>query len=494
MFERYTEKARRVIFFARYEASQFGQPYIETEHLLLGILREDKALGKRFLRRLIPVEKIRQEIEAHAPAREKTSTSVDLPLSNESKRVMAYTAEEAERLGHKYIGSEHLLLGLLREEKSFAAVLLNNRGVKLDAIRKELENEPQPAESRSSVGTGGGTGAAGAPASTPLSDFARDVTQAALEGRFDPLIGREKELGAIVEILCRRSHSSVVLIGERGTGKSAIVEGLAQRIADGSAPAALQDKQLMSLDAGVMAAWALGWRNSEARLNQAVKALIDALQLILVVEDLERFIAVIASEGSAVVNGILKHWLMRGKLVCVGTCTPDEYGRLTESAPWVRECFSEVHIHPLDEETTRQVVESRKHHYESFHGVTYAEDALDCVARASGTYLQDRALPGKALELLDAAGSRVKLRQNEVPDEIRDATKKIKFVVHRIDNAIANHEFEKARFYSDEECKERENLRGLREKHHLQDALPAVVTREDVEEVIGLWSAYPFKL
>ena len=249
----------------------------------------------------------------------------------------------------------------------------------------------------------------------------------------------------------------------------------------------------MALDAGVMAEWALGWRNSEARMNQAVKALIDAIQLILVVEDLERFIAVIASEGSAVVNGILKHWLMRGKLVCVGTCSPGEYGRLTESAPWVRECFSEVYLHPIDEETTRQVLESRKHHYESYHGVTYAEDALDCAARATGTYLQGRALPGKALELLDAAGARVKLRQAELPEEIRDTMKKIKFVVQRMDSAIANHEFEKARFYSDEERAERENLRELREKHHLEDVAPAVVTRKDVEEVIARAAAYPFR-
>ena len=224
MFERYTEKARRVIFFARYETSQFGQPYIETEHLLLGLLREDKALTNRFLQGVGSVESIRKQIEARTGVREKISTSVDLPLSNESKRVLAYAAEEAERLGHKHIGSEHLLLGLLREENSFAAELLKQRGVKLETIREELKNEPQPAETRGSAGIREGAGAPSAPASTSLNDFARDVTQAAHEGRFDPLIGREAELGAVVEILCRRSHSSAVLIGERGTGKSAIVK------------------------------------------------------------------------------------------------------------------------------------------------------------------------------------------------------------------------------------------------------------------------------
>ncbi len=493
MFERYTEKARRVIFFARYEASQFGQPYIETEHLLLGILREHKALANRFLQTLAPVESIRKQIEARTGIREKVPTSVDLPLSNESKRVLAYAAEEAERLGHKHIGAEHLLLGLLREETCFAAELLKLHGVNLETVRKGLEQVPLPEETRGSVGMRGSEGAPGPHGSTSLNDFARDVTRAAQEGHLDPLMGREKELGAVVEILCRRHHSSAVLIGERGTGKSAIVDGLAQRIADGTAPAELQSKQLITLDAGVMAAWALQGRNAEQRMNQAVKALIDATQLILVIEDLERFFAVIASEGSAVVIGILKHWLMRGKLVCVGTCTPGEYGRLMESAPWVRECFSEVYLHPLDEETTRRVLELRKQQLETHHGVTYANDALDCAARASETYLQGRALPGKALELLDAAGARVKLRLGEMPEEIRDATKKIKHSVQRMDSAIQNHEFEKARFYSDQERTERENLRALGEKHHLGDVSPAVVTRKDVEEVIGLWSEYPFR-
>ena len=192
-------------------------------------------------------------------------------------------------------------------------------------------------------------------------------------------------------------------------------------------------------------------------------------------------------------NGILKHWLLRGKLVCVGACTPGEYAHMVESAPWIGECFSQVHVHPLDEDATGQVLASRKHHYETYHGVTYAEDALDCAARVSGTYLQGRALPGKALELLDAAGARVKLRQAALPEEVMEMMKRIKFIVHRMDSAIRNHEFEKARFYSDEERKDRDNLRALREKHQLDEVLPAVVMRKEVEEVIALWSGYPYR-
>src|ERR1039458_7729539 len=220
MFERYTEKARRVIFFARYEASQFGSPYIETEHLLLGLLREDKALTNRFLRSHASVESIRKQIEGHTTIREKVSTSVDLPLSNECKRVLAYAAEEAERLGHKHIGTEHLLLGLLREEKCFAAEILQERGLKLTQIRDELARvtqEKAPPQQRQRE-------------SSLLAEFSRDLTQAAMDGQLDPLVGRDGELERVVQILCRRTKNNPVLIGEPGVGKTAIVEGLAQRI------------------------------------------------------------------------------------------------------------------------------------------------------------------------------------------------------------------------------------------------------------------------
>ena len=235
MFERYTEKARRVIFFARYEASQFGSPYIETEHLLLGLLREDKALTNRFLRSHASVESIRKQIEGHTTIREKVSTSVDLPLSNECKRVLAYAAEEAERLSHKHIGTEHLFLGLLREEKCFAAEILHERGLRLSTIREELARTSQEKASPQR----------GQRESSLLSEFSRDLTQSAMDSQLDPLVGRDGEVERVVQILCRRTKNNPVLIGEPGVGKTAIVEGLAQRIADGEVPSFLADKRIL---------------------------------------------------------------------------------------------------------------------------------------------------------------------------------------------------------------------------------------------------------
>jgi ATP-dependent Clp protease ATP-binding subunit ClpC len=480
MFETYTEKARRVIFFARYEASQFGSPFIETEHLLLGLLREDKALTNRFLRSHASIESIRKQIEGRTPIREKVSTSVDLPLSQECKRVLAYAAEEAERLTHKHIGTEHLLLGLLREDKSFAAEILHERGLRLSTLREELsrvQNDkaaaPRPKET------------------SLLGEFSRDLTQAAMENQLDPLIGREAELERVVQILCRRTKNNPVLIGEPGVGKTAIVEGLAQRIADGDVPSFLADKRILALDLSLIVAGTKYRGQFEERLKTIMKELMEAQNAIIFIDELHTLVGAGSAEGSLDAANILKPALSRGEIQCIGATTPAEYRKSIEKDRSLERRFQAIKVPPPSETEGIKILFGIKDRYEKFHAVTYTDEALNGAVYLSNRYIPDRFLPDKAVDLVDEAGARVKLRQSSLPEEMIDVQKRIKFVVHRMENAIANHEFEKARFYSDEERKERENLRLLREKYNIDETAMGVVTQEDIEEVVARWTGVP---
>ncbi len=483
MFERYTEKARRVIFFARYEASQFGSPYIETEHLLLGLLREDKALTNRFLRSHASVDSIRKQIETHTTIREKVSTSVDLPLSNECKRVLAYAAEEAERLGHKHIGTEHLLLGLLREEKCFAAEILQERGLKLAQIREELgrvtqEKAQPPQQQRPRE-------------SSLLAEFSRDLTQAATDGQLDPLVGRDGELERVIQILCRRTKNNPVLIGEPGVGKTAIVEGLAQRIADGEVPSFLAEKRVLGLDLSLIVAGTKYRGQFEERLKLIMKELMENQNSIIFIDELHTLVGAGSAEGSLDAANILKPALSRGELQCIGATTPAEFRKSIEKDRSLERRFQAVKVPPPNEADAIKIIHGIKDRYEKFHAVSYTDAAIEFAVSHANRYIPDRFLPDKAIDLIDEAGARVKLRQTSLPEEITEVQKRIKFIVHRMDSAIANHEFEKARFYSDEERKERETLRGLRDKYHLDDSAAGIVGREDIEDVVSRWTGVP---
>src|ERR1700712_1164790 len=486
MFERYTEKARRVIFFARYEASQFGSPYIETEHLLLGLLREDKALTNRFLRSHQSVESIRKQIEGHTTIREKVSTSVDLPLSNECKRVLAYAAEEAERLSHKHIGTEHLLLGLLREEKCFAAEILTERGLRLPAIREELQRTTQEKAPSSS-----GSGRGGQRESSLLSEFSRDLTQSAMDNQLDPLVGRDGEVERVVQILCRRTKNNPVLIGEPGVGKTAIVEGLAQRIADGEVPSFLADKRILALDLSLIVAGTKYRGQFEERLKTIMKELMENQNAIIFIDELHTLVGAGSAEGSLDAANILKPALSRGEIQCIGATTPAEYRKSIEKDRSLERRFQAVKVPPPTETDAIRILFGIKERYEKFHAVAYTDEAIESAVYTSTRFIPDRFLPDKAIDLIDEAGARVKLRQTTLPGEVADIQKRIKFIVHRMENAIANHEFEKARFYSDEERKERENLRLLRDKYNLDDTSTGVVTKDDIEEVVARWTGVP---
>src|SRR5215470_15410825 len=465
MFERYTERARRVIFFARYEASQFGSTTIETEHLLLGLIREDKNLTNRFLRNSSSIESIRKEIEGRTTIREKVSTSIDLPLSNECKRILAYAAEEAERLNHRHIGTEHLLLGILREEKCVAAEILHERGLRLNAIREELARSVVDRQTLIK------------PKETPLlSEFSRDLTQAAMDGVLDPLVGRDAEIDRVIQILCRRTKNNPVLIGDPGVGKTAIVEGLAQRIVDGEVPSFLAEKRILVLDLSLIVAGTKYRGQFEERLKTIMKELVDNPNTVDFIDELHTLVGAGSAEGSLDAANILKPALSRGEIQCIGATTPGEYRK------------SAVKVPAPNEDEAIQVISGVRERYEKFHAVSYTDEALRYSVYLSNRYIPDRFLPDKAIDLIDEAGARVKLRQATVPEEVGEVQKRVKFITHRMESAIAAHEFEKARFYSEEERKEKENLRLLRERYKLDDATTGVVTREDIEEVVSRWT------
>src|SRR6195256_1814224 len=481
MFERYTEKARRVIFFARYEASQFGAPAIEPEHLLLGLMREDKTLtGRFFPRAQVSIESIRKEIEGRTLLREKISTSVELPLAPETKKVLQYAHEESDRLQHRHIGTEHLLVGLLREERSMAAEILYERGLRLNAVRDEIARQS-------------GHDARGSQKKdTPhLIEFSRDLTDDAANDKLDPLIGREPEIERLVQILCRRTKNNPVLIGEPGVGKTAIVEGLAQRIVRGEVPSFLENKRILSLDISLIVAGTKYRGQFEERLKQIMRELIDNPQYIIFIDELHTLVGAGSAEGSLDAANILKPALSRGEIQCIGATTPAEYRKSIEKDRSLERRFQAVKVPPPNEEDATRILFGIKERYEKFHAVAYTDEAIENAVHASVRFIPDRFLPDKAIDLIDEAGARVKLRQTTLPGEVADIQKRIKFIVHRMENAIASHEFEKARFYSDEERKERENLRQLREKYNLDDTSTGVVTKDDIEDVVARWTGVP---
>ncbi|MFB3067947.1 MAG: Clp protease N-terminal domain-containing protein, partial [Acidobacteriota bacterium] len=336
MFEKYTEKARRVIFFARYETSQLGARRIETEHVLLGLLREDKALSSRFFPHVeAALENIRKQIESRSSVREKISTSVELPLSDESKRVLTYAAEEADRLMCNYIGTEHILLGLLREEKSLASEILYENGLRLSRVREELagtsSDRPAPSKPKEAL---------------ILTEFSRDLTEAAANGILDPLVGRDAEIERVIQILCRRTKNNPVLIGEAGVGKTAIVEGLAQKIISGEVPSMLADKRLLALDISLIVAGTKYRGQFEERLKAIMKELVENPSFIIFVDELHTLVGAGSAEGSLDAANILKPSLSRGEIQCVGATTPYEYRRSIEKDRALARRFQAIKVGP----------------------------------------------------------------------------------------------------------------------------------------------------
>ncbi len=481
MFEKYTEKARRVVFFARYEASQLGSKAIETQHVLLGLLREDKALTKRvFPQAEATLENIRKQIESRTNVQEKISTSVELPLSDESKRVLTYAAEEAERLLCNYIGTEHILLGLLREEKSVAAELLHEKGLRLSRVREELVG---PSSKNSSPSK----------AKDPLilTEFSRDLTEAAMNGALDPLIGREAETERVTQILCRRTKNNPVLIGEPGVGKTAIVEGLAQNIIRGKVPSMLSEKRLLALDISLIVAGTKYRGQFEERLKAIMKELVENPNFVIFIDELHTLVGAGSAEGSLDAANILKPALSRGEIQCIGSTTPYEYRRSIEKDRALERRFQSVKVIPPTEEETLEIVYGIKDRYESFHQVEYTDEAIRAAVYQSSRYISDRFLPDKAIDVLDEAGARVKLNNTVLPEEVVDIQTKIKVIVRQMDHAISSKDFDRALRLKDQELLEREQLQVVKERWKVTNRVPSQVNKQQVERIIARWTGIP---
>src|SRR5437879_8973739 len=423
-------------------------------------MREDKALANRFLRQQGSIESIRKEIEARITIRERISTSVEVPLSAECKRILNMAAEEAERLGHKHVGTEHLLLGILREEKCFGSEILMERGLRLSTLREELAR------------TSGEKTAAARPKETSLlAEFSRDLTQAAQEGSLDALVGRENEVERVIQILCRRTKNNPVLIGEPGVGKTAIVEGLAQRISDGDVHPFLADKRILSLDLSLTVTGTDDRGQFEERLKTIMKELMESQNSIVFIDELHTLVGAGSAEGSLDAANILKPALSRGEIQCIGATTPAKFRKSIEKDRSLERRFQAVKVPPPSEEEAVEILGGVRERYESFHQVHYTDDALEAAVYQSHRYIPDRFLPDKAIDVIDEAGARVKLRVRSEQGNLEDWSASIGDWSRATASA--------------------ERLLAAGDSTDQDAFVAAEVTRDDIEEVIARWTGIP---
>ena len=483
MFERYTERARRVLFFARYEASQLGSISIETEHLLLGLIREGKGLTSRvFARSHLSLENIRKEIEGRTIFREKVSTSVEIPFSTETKRVLQYAEEEADRLLHNYIGTEHLLLGILREERCVASSVLVEKGMRLSTVREDIVQLLNEKTTLTRV------------KETPLlAEFSHDLTDAAMKESLDPLVGRAVEVGRVQQVLCRRAKNNAVLIGEPGVGKTAIVEGLAQQIVVGDVPHFLADKRILSIDLSLIVAGTKYRGQFEERLKAIMKELIENPNIIVFIDELHTLVGAGSAEGSLDAANILKPALSRGEIRCIGATTPSEYRKYVEKDRSLERRFQAIKVEPPSESESLEILRGVVERYEAFHHVCYSQEAIEAAVYQSSRYISDRFLPDKAIDLVDEAGAWVKLREAGHSEEFSEINKTIRVAVEQMENATAKKDYERAQFFREQEEQARGNLEYVREKFDVQTGGTnrVEVRKEDVDAVVSKWTGVP---
>jgi ATP-dependent Clp protease ATP-binding subunit ClpC len=505
MYERFTDRARKVMQLANQEAQRFNHEYIGTEHILLGLVKEGSGVAANVLKNLdVDLRKIRLEVEKLVQSGPEMVTIGKLPQTPRAKKVIEYSMEEARNLNHNYVGTEHILLGLLREQEGVAAQVLMNLGMKLEDVREEVLNllghgmeSAEVGERGGREGTGGGNEPGQSPkggkSKTPaLDSFGRDLTELARQGKLDPVIGREREIERATQVLCRRTKNNPVLLGEAGVGKTAIVEGFAQRVINGEVPEILADKRIVVLDLAMMVAGTKYRGQFEERIKAVMNEVRRAKNTILFIDELHTLVGAGGAEGAIDAANVLKPALARGEIQCIGATTLDEYRKYIEKDNALARRFQEIMVEPTGTQETIQILKGLKSRYEEHHRVQITDDAIAAAVEMSERYITARCLPDKAIDVIDEAGARVRLRTMSKPPDLKDIDDDVERLNKEKEDAVANQDFEKAASLRDQADKLRRKkeqiTRDWREKSRETDG---VVDEEVVAEVVSKMTGIP---
>lgn len=492
MFERFTEKAIKVIMLAQEEARRLGHNFVGTEQVLLGLIGEGTGIAAKTLKSMgVNLKDARVEVEKII-GRGSGFVAVEIPFTPRAKRVLELSWDEARQLGHNYIGTEHLLLGLIREGEGVAARVLENLGVDLNKIRSNVvkmlgETKPQ------AVSSGAGAGPSSSKAKTPsLDEFGTDLTMAAQELRLDPVIGREKEIERVIQILARRTKNNPVLLGEPGVGKTAVAEGLAIRIVNSEVPDILEGKKVIQLDMGLLVAGTKYRGEFEERLKKIMDEIRQAGNVILVIDEMHTLIGAGAAEGAIDAANILKPALSRGEIQVIGATTSDEYRKYVEKDSALERRFQPIIIEEPSIEETIEIIKGLRPKYEDHHKLNISDEAIVSATKLSQKYVSDRFLPDKAIDVLDEASSKVRLQVSSLSPEGKELDKELRALIKEKEEAIRNQEFEKASQLRDDEAEMKDKIREMsakwREEH---EANKPTVTEEHIAEVISVMTGVP---
>jgi len=499
MYERFTDRARKVMQLANQEAQRFNHEYIGTEHILLGLVKEGSGVAANVLKNLdVDLRKIRLEVEKIVQSGPDMVTMGKLPQTPRAKKVIEYAMEEARNLNHNYVGTEHLLLGLLREQEGVAAQVLMNLGLKLEDVREEVLNllghGLEGGEATERAGGGGGQSQKSASKSkTPaLDSFGRDLTELARQSKLDPVIGRENEIERVKQILCRRQKNNPVLLGEAGVGKTAIVEGFAQMVVDGNVPEILRDKRIVVLDLAMMVAGTKYRGQFEERIKAVMNEVRRAKNVILFIDELHTLVGAGGAEGAIDASNVLKPALSRGELQCIGATTLDEYRKYIEKDSALERRFQMVMVDPPSKSQTVEILKGLRDRYEKHHHVQYTDDSLEKSVELSSRYITGRCLPDKAIDVIDEAGARIRLKSMVRPPNLKDIEEEIEKLNGQKEEAVANQDFEKAASLRDQSDKlKRRKEQITREWRQKSKETDGVVDAEVIAEVVAKMTGVP---